>query len=347
MMRNNNKIGLFIEGFRNITEKMIYLHTDKRYRPDQWYRRFEYLLTRRGLPYRKVDLERTRPYRLRPGSNDALVGRLGHRPKELQRIRPVFDELTQKFSGRIFPSPAAYYYYDDKQRQLDMFSEHGFPTPRSASVASRADVERFLDQTGLRFPLVTKRTHGASSSQVRLAQRWDDLFLPGVVQEFCRDNDGDYRIVVIGHRVMGFFRQNRPGDFRASGSGLIAYRVTLDPECVKIAYEISRRMQFECMAYDFVRDNRGRWVVLECSYCFVDAAVRDCGYYDDMQSGERRDKTGVYPQDFILEDFLAKYPDTTKDAAPCYRFRLGTFGHGFAEWLTRLGRAKSLISGRS
>lgn len=298
---------------------MIFLHTDKRYRPDQWYRRFEYLLARKGVPYEKVDLMWTNFRRLCPEPTDALVGRLGHKRKELRRIRPIFDDLSEAFSGRTFPSSLTYYYYDDKQRQLELFGRNGFPSPPSAHVTSHADVARFFRETGLDFPLVTKRTHGASSAQVRLAKGWDDLFLPGVVQEFCRDNEGDLRVVVIGNRVMGFFRRNRPDDFRASGSGLIEYCEDLDFECVRIAHEISQKVGFESMAYDFVRDNQGRWVVLECSYCYMDTAVRDCSYYYDMPSGERKDKSGVYPEDFILEDFLNKYPDAVADRSASRR----------------------------
>jgi hypothetical protein len=278
---------------------------------DQWYRRFEYLLDQKGAARRNVDLLRKNFRRLHPEPHDGLIGRFGHRRRDLRRMRPIFEELANTFSGRIFPRAITYHYYDDKHRQLELFTEHAFPTPRSAYVKTQADVEKFLDETGLRFPLVSKRVYGASSSQVGLARDFSDVSLPGVVQEFCRNNDGDQRIVVIGNRVMGFFRRNRPDDFRASGSGLIEYVEELDLDCVRLAFEISSQIGFDSMAYDFVRDNEGQWVVLECSYTYLDTAVRDCRYYYEMPGGERRDKKGVYPEDFILDDFLAKYPDVT------------------------------------
>jgi hypothetical protein len=307
---------------------MIYVHIDKRYKPDQWYRRFEYLLDQKGAVRKNVDLLRSSFRRLPLEPHDGLIGRFGHTRRDLRRMRPIFQELADAFSGRIFPSEITYRYYDDKHRQMELFTQHAFPMPRGAYVETRSDIETFLDETGLDFPLVSKRLFGASSSQVLMARNLDEVLMPGVVQEFCQNNDGDQRIVVIGNRVMGFFRRNRPGDFRASGSGLIEYVDELDPECVRIAFEISSRMGFDSMAYDFVRDNEGRWVVLECSYTYVDAAVRDCRYYYEMPGGQRRDKSGVYPEDFILEDFLAKYPNAVEG------HNRRSFWIRTADWLT-------------
>jgi len=286
---------------------MIYLHVDKKYRPDQWYRRFQYLLETKDIPFEKVNLLRKDFRRLKPEGN-GLIGRFGHKRKDLQRMRPIHEELVDFFGGRVFPGKSTYHYYDDKRRQRGLFAAGRYPTPQAAYVESHVDLDRFLEESGLRFPLVSKRLYGAGSAQVKLARRAEDVLLPGMVQEFCRGNQGDVRIVVIGHRVMGFFRRNRPGDFRASGSGLIEYLAELDAPCVRIAYEISQQNDFESMSYDFVRDNQRRWVVLECSYTYVDAAVRDCRYYYEMPGGEKRDKAGVYPEDFILEDFLDRHP---------------------------------------
>ena len=45
-------------------------------------------------------------------------------------------------------------------------------------------------------------------------------------QEFIPDNQRDFRVTIIGRRyAFVFWRNNRPGDFRASGSGLIDYDV--------------------------------------------------------------------------------------------------------------------------
>jgi len=289
------------------TPALLYIHKDKIYRLDRWCRRFAEQAAQAGIPFRTVDLLR-RDYRDLPmTASDGLIGRFGHHPRDLRRMRPVYAALDDYCGGRIYPRFHTYSFYDDKRRQMELLQSKQYPAPRTAFVASRDDVDRFLDETGLRFPLVAKKTFGASASRVRLARSREEVLLPGILQEFCPNNDGDLRMVVIGNRVMGFRRNNRPGDFRASGSGLKEYLDDLDLECVRLAHRISVENGFESMAYDFVRDGEGRWVVLEFSYCFG-PGPRKCRYYYELPSGEKKDKTGVYPEDFILADFLERYP---------------------------------------
>lgn len=288
---------------------MLYIHKDKYYRPDKWHRRFAQQAAEAGIPYRKVNLLRSDYRDLPMGTGDGLIGRFGHRGRDLRRMRPIYRALEEHCGGRLFPSFHTYSFFNDKRRQMELLQTKEYPAPRTAFVESREDIERFLAETGLGFPLVAKRIYGAASSQVRLAHNPAEALLPGLLQEFCPNNDGDLRMVVIGNRVMGFRRHNRPGDFRASGSGLRAYPEDLDFECVRLAHRISAENGFESMAYDFVRDGQGRWVVLEFCYCYVDAFIRDCRYYYDMPGGEKKDKTGVFPEDFILADFLARRPE--------------------------------------
>lgn len=95
-------------------------------------------------------------------------------------------------------------------------------------------------------------------------------------QEFLPGNEFDTRISVVGERAFGFRRLNRPGDFRASGSGRIVYDPeAIDPRCIRIAFDISEKGQFQSMAYDFLMKD-GRPVIGEISYAFVSEAVAQC-----------------------------------------------------------------------
>lgn len=121
-------------------------------------------------------------------------------------------------------------------------------------------------------------------------------------QEFLDNNEYDTRITVIGDRAFGFRRQNRPEDFRASGSGKIEHEPTmLDPRCIEIAFDISSRGNFQSMAYDFLyRD--GEPLISEISYTFADWAVHDCPghWHKDMswQNGH------MWPEEAQVELFL-------------------------------------------
>jgi glutathione synthase/RimK-type ligase-like ATP-grasp enzyme len=102
-------------------------------------------------------------------------------------------------------------------------------------------------------------------------------------QEFLPNNDYDTRVTVLGDRAFAFRRHVRPGDYRASGSGLIDYDPAgVDLRCVRIGLEISQRLGFSSMAYDFLFDRAGEPHCCEISYTFVDTAVHDCpGYWDE------------------------------------------------------------------
>lgn len=126
-------------------------------------------------------------------------------------------------------------------------------------------------------------------------------------QRFLPDNHYDTRITVIGNRAFGFRRYTRDNDFRASGSGRLDYdNRQIDERCLKIAFEISRKMRFQSMAYDFLYDADRKPVFCEISYNFVDTAVHDCpGYWDDSLNWH---PGNWWPQFFQLADALGR-PD--------------------------------------
>lgn len=102
-------------------------------------------------------------------------------------------------------------------------------------------------------------------------------------QEYVKNNLYDIRITVIGNRIFGFTRENRKNDFRASGSGNINYDVEKIPkEALKIAYDISKKCNFQSMAYDFLLKD-GKTVLLnEISYTYVSNAVANSkGYWNE------------------------------------------------------------------
>lgn len=102
-------------------------------------------------------------------------------------------------------------------------------------------------------------------------------------QDFVPDNDHDIRVIVIGKKAIAIKRLVREGDFRASGSGSIVYDASQIPEsCVKIAFETSRKLCANCLAYDFVFSDDGKPRVVEISYAFSQDAYLDCpGYWDE------------------------------------------------------------------
>jgi glutathione synthase/RimK-type ligase-like ATP-grasp enzyme len=130
-------------------------------------------------------------------------------------------------------------------------------------------------------------------------------------QEFMPGNAFDTRITIIGQRAFGFLRKNRPGDFRASGSGQIDYDPDqVDKRCVEIALEVAEKLGTQSLAFDFLFDASHEPRISEISYCYAASAVHACkGCWD---RGMRWHEGHFWPQDAILEDVLAVLGDRDK-----------------------------------
>lgn len=122
------------------------------------------------------------------------------------------------------------------------------------------------------------------------------------MQDFIPNNDCDIRVITVGKRAFGIKRMVRKGDFRASGSGDIIYDPNVIPtECIKIAFDVSRKLQMQSAAYDFVFLN-DEALIIEISYGFSQAGYLDCpGYWDE----ELNWHSGTFiPEYFMIEDTL-------------------------------------------
>jgi len=101
-------------------------------------------------------------------------------------------------------------------------------------------------------------------------------------QEFLPDNAFDIRIVVIDQKAFGIKRMVRQHDFRASGSGDTHYNQNeIDLRCVKIALDLTDKIESSSAAFDFVFDNDGKPWIVEVSYGFIYEVYTQCpGYWD-------------------------------------------------------------------
>ena len=122
-------------------------------------------------------------------------------------------------------------------------------------------------------------------------------------QEFIPNNEYDTRVVVIGNRAKAFRRFNRPNDFRASGSGNFDISPSqINIEIIKLAFKISKKMNFQCMAYDFLIKNNSP-VVTEISYTFPDRpyGTKLPGYWDSNLNWVPQRN---WPEEHQVEDFM-------------------------------------------
>ncbi len=121
-------------------------------------------------------------------------------------------------------------------------------------------------------------------------------------QKFLPGNDYDTRVMLIGERAYAFLRYNRKNDFRASGSNLQDHdRFKIDIRCIQIAFQVSKRLKFKSMAYDFLFDENKEPLITEISHIFP-MKRQWPGYWD---SNLKWHAGNFWPQYFILLDNLS------------------------------------------
>lgn len=122
-------------------------------------------------------------------------------------------------------------------------------------------------------------------------------------QEFIPENESDLRITVIGDRyAVGFWRNNRPHDFRASGSGSIDYERQIPEGPLRYCLNLNKDFNFDSMAYDIVF-TQDSFAVIEMSYAYLDAAVYGAsGHYEIDESDTLAFRKGhTWPQELWVE----------------------------------------------
>jgi hypothetical protein len=122
-------------------------------------------------------------------------------------------------------------------------------------------------------------------------------------QKYLPGNEFDTRVTVIGDRAFAFRRFNRPNDFRSSGSGLIDHNnAEIDLQFVKMAFDVSKKLQFQSMAYDFLYNEEHKPEFCEISYSYLDTAVFSCkGFWDSQLNWH---EGHYWPQFCQLQDLL-------------------------------------------
>ncbi|MEQ9100869.1 MAG: hypothetical protein RIF36_24370 [Imperialibacter sp.] len=101
-------------------------------------------------------------------------------------------------------------------------------------------------------------------------------------QEFFPANDFDIRIIVIDQKAFALKRFVRKDDFRASGSGLFKYeREEFDERCIRLAFAYTDKLKAQCVAYDFVFNQKNDPVLIEINYGFAPSGYDACpGYWN-------------------------------------------------------------------
>jgi len=101
-----------------------------------------------------------------------------------------------------------------------------------------------------------------------------------IVQEFVNGLSGDYKVLIYGDRYYVVRRENRPGDFRASGSGLFTFLDVVLNDLLNYAESIFRKSDTPFMGIDVgIRD--GCFFLLEFQFMVMGSGAleRSSAYF--------------------------------------------------------------------
>jgi glutathione synthase/RimK-type ligase-like ATP-grasp enzyme len=220
---------------------------------------------------------------------DAFIWRSKHNPdiKALARRLIYFFDVEQGIP--TFPSWKAYWHYDDKIAQYFIFERNGIPIPETHLFLNKEEAMAFADVAS--YPLVYKCAHGAGSANVgllmnrRQARKYiGKAFGKGIrtyfrselqrgyvlFQAFLGKNQGDYRLLCHGLTQMsGFFRHNRKDVPFASGNAQVELG-PLPEDVLAFTADVHRKLGYDMMCYDILKDNEENWVITEMSVLYGD-----------------------------------------------------------------------------
>lgn len=126
-------------------------------------------------------------------------------------------------------------------------------------------------------------------------------------QDFIENDGYDYRIEVCGDKCIALIRKCRKGDFRASGGHMDDFsKENIQSDVIKMAFEITDKINSQSCALDFVRDcNNGKLYLVENSYCYgVDDDEFIHGYWDRNAVWHNESFNGL---DWIIEKIIEQY----------------------------------------
>lgn len=199
--------------------------------------------------------------------------------------------------------------YDDKIEQSRQLSRW---MPRTYYFSTPGAARRFLDSDPA-FPFMSKSSEGASSHNVRLIRNMDEARLEvrhafsdlGIKcrysqvqrgyllwQEFIAGNRGDIRIIAIGRQRLVLKRGNRDDRPMASGSGKLTpiTKKNFDQDCeqaLSVANQFFAQEGMNWCGIDMVKDQRGRWYILECTVGWTLNGYYECQFIGDGRMGDQ------------------------------------------------------------
>jgi len=280
----------------------LYIHKDIfysiEYGDETWSNAFKWLLDKKykNIDYEIINLHYEQNINdLQIGNDDYCICRFAHYKEDFELSKRVYPLLYKKFNGRIWPNKTEWYYYNDKQRQLEFFEKNNVPQPISHYSYGRDDFLKWVEENNLEYPIVVKKSQGAGSEEVRLVNSWKEIDFPVIAQPYIEVSH-DIRITFFGDKILfgkrihhwkedekkRFPYGHYYGDIDSKLDGI---SLTIK-EIEKIKHigiylkEITdKHLNSKVMSWDIINEEND-FKVLEFSNCFQFDMIENAFYYD-------------------------------------------------------------------
>lgn len=116
-------------------------------------------------------------------------------------------------------------------------------------------------------------------------------------QDFIENKAYDVRVVVVGNKAFAIKRIAREDDFRMGDS---YSKDEMPIRCIEVSFAVSKRLNYRCVAFDYVFDNKKNPSVVEIKHAFVLHGYDHCpGYWTDDMDWHHVD---FNPQAWMAQD---------------------------------------------
>ena len=319
----------------------LYIHKDtfydKVYGDRTWWRRFEWLLDKKykNIDYEIINLHYEQNINdLQISNDDYCICRFAHYEEDFELSKRVYPLLHEKFNGRIWPNKIEWYYYNDKQRQLEFIRENNIPHPISHYSYGRDDFLEWVSENNLEYPIVVKKSQGAGSEEVRLINYWreiDDMVSSPIdtswksgqfiTQQYI-DITHDIRISIFGDKI---FFGKRVHHWKTDKKKRFPYGYYYGDkdsrlDCIFLTYDeiekikhigiylkeiTDKHLKSKIMSWDIINEEND-FKVLEFSNCFQFELYENIFYYDVKKEKILKMENKLKDNSFYIQEELLK-----------------------------------------
>lgn len=165
-----------------------------------------------------------------------------------------------------------------KLNQYYAFAKHGVPYPRTI-VSYPNNIKKAVEAFKLQFPFIVKSINGRGGNDNFLAR--DDAHLSDIIASLAPnqayalqpfiENDGDYRVIVFGDRLVACYLRSRTGEDHRNNVLQGARRLLVDPvpeEIQSTAFRAAESLRRELTGIDVIIGRDGNKYVLESNFNF-------------------------------------------------------------------------------